>query len=162
MTEFDQLVFAELRDDPVALGYPPLIAANNDEGIANVCNGATVQVVGLITCANLNSWAAETNMAAVIVDEAADAQSLLRSSALAIINVMQDANAGIDMAEQKHVDMLNAWETAGKLSAPNKASFLAYATRTIPRPVALFGKLLTANDVARVVRDDLGNPLIGA
>lgn len=151
----------ELRDDPAALGYAALIAANDDEGVAALLNTATLPVVGEISRSDLTTWAAATGMRATIEDVSKNALSPLRPSALAIIDVLKGSSGGIDLAKPANMAILDGWEGLTLLSAQNKASFIALATQTLPRSSALFGRQITANDVAHVVRDDVGTPLIG-
>lgn len=157
---FDEILFAELKDDPAALGYAPLIAAKNDEGVSALYNAATVAVVGEIERADLATWAASTGMRAVIEDTATSTTSTLRASALGIRDVLSGASTGIDLAKSQNMALLDGWETAGILSADNKASFIALATHNIPRSVSQLGRLATANDIARVVRDASGTQLL--
>lgn len=152
----------ELTNDPAGLGYAALITAGNDAGIANLLNTATVFVVGEIDRADLATWAASTGMRAMIKTLSEDAGSALQSSALAIVDVLQGAAGGIDLSKPAHMAILDAWKTAGVLSADDKASFIAFATHDVIRSVYLFGNLVSANDVARTVRADDGTPLIGA
>jgi hypothetical protein len=156
-----QGLLEELRDDPAAVGYAPLIAANNDEAIATLLNDAVMPVVGEISRSDLATWAAATGMRAKIEDVSKDVQSPLRSSALAIIDVLKGASAGIDLSKPTNMGILDAWESATLLSAEDRAAFVALATHDTPRSIVLFGRLVTANDIARVVRDDLGNSLLG-
>jgi hypothetical protein len=156
-----QGLLEELRDDPVGLGYAALTAVDNDEGVAALLNSAMTSVVGEIARSDLATWAAATGMRAKIEDVAKDDQSPLRSSALAIIDVLKGASSGIDISKPTNAQILDAWESATLLSAEDKASFVTLATHDIPRSVSLFGKLITANDVAKVVRDALGNSLLG-
>jgi len=139
-----------------------LIAASDDEGVAALYNSATVDVIGAIMREDLATWAAETGMRATIEDESKDAQSPLRASALAILDVLRGAAIGINLSKPQNMALLDAWEGAGKLNPIDKASFIALAMTTTPRSIVQTGRLVTANDIARVVRDDLGNPLIGA
>jgi hypothetical protein len=162
MAAYDESLLEEVRDDPETLGYAALTAANNDEAVAALLNETMMAVVGEISRSDLATWAAATGMRAKIEDVSKDAESPLRSSALAIIDVLKGASAGIDLAKPTNMGILDAWESATLLSAEDKAAFVALATHDTPRSVVLFGKLVTANDVARVVRDDLGNSLLGA
>lgn len=151
----------EVRDDPTALGYAALTAANNDEAVAGLLNETMVSVVGEIAQSDIATWAAATGMRASIEDVSKDAQSPLRGSALAIIDVLRGASSGIDLAKSSNMGILDAWEGANLLSAQNKAAFIALATHDTPRSIVLFGRLVTANDIARVVRDASGNSLLG-
>lgn len=151
---------AELQNDPAGVGYAQYIADKDDVMVAALYNAATVDVLGEITRANLATWAASTGMRSQIEDEAASA-TVLRSSALAIRDVLLGASTGIDLAKPTNGGILNLWESEGKLSAEDKASFIAYATHAIPRSIAQLGRLATQNDIAQVVRDAAGNQLIG-
>ena len=161
---FNESLFAELRDDPAALGYAPLIAARNDEGVSALYNAATLPVLGKIVRDDLLSWVTDTDMHGVIVDIAADRAHELRSSALSILAVMigRSQEDGIDLAKGGNANTLGRWLQLSVLSEEHKDSFIAYATRNIARPIVQLGRLTTANDIARVVRDAAGNSLLGA
>lgn len=153
-------LLTELSTDPTNLGYSPLLASGDDEGIAALLNTSTLPVLGEISRSNLTTWAAATGMRAEIQDVSTAVGHPLRSSALAILDVLVGSSGGIDLAKPANMAILEAWESAGLLSAPNKASFITLATHDTPRSVALLGHLVSANEVALTVRDDSGNPLI--
>lgn len=155
-------LFTELRDDPANLGYAALIADKNDEGVASLLNTATVNVLGIIDRTNLTKWSVKTGMAKVIVKEAADEASLVCDSAIGIRDVMMGSSSGIDLSDIDNMDVLNGWEALGKLTAEHKALMISLATSAKPRSVALFGKLITPEEVARTARSDDGTLLIGA
>lgn len=155
-------LFEELKIDPANTGYADALAANNDQAVADLGNNATVPVLGMISRTDLTKWGAKTGMRKAVQIEADDHTSPVCSLALAIIDVLRGSSGGIDFKDVDNLASLDAWIQTGKLTAENKALMLAMATQEVPRNVALFGRLLTANDIAWHVRDDLGNPLIGA
>lgn len=155
-------LFDVLRDDPEGLGLAQLITDKNDEGVAAALNTHTVPVLGRIDLPNLTTWAAATGMRAVIEDVSLDTVSPLRASALAIIDILRSSSGDIDISKPANAGILSAWQTAGKLTAPDAASFIAYATHDTSYSVTIAGRLLTANDIAKTVRDDAGNQLLGA
>lgn len=153
-------LFEALRDDPESLGLAVLIAAKNDTAVAEAMNSHMVPVLGRVDVADMANWAANTGMRAVIQDLSVDNTSPLRASALSILDVLRNTNGFIDLSKPGNSGLLSAWQGLGKLSAPDAASMVAAATHQTPYSVTVFGRLLTANDVSRVVRDDAGNPLI--
>jgi hypothetical protein len=116
----------------------------------------------MINRTDLTKWSAKTGMRAVVEDEASNVSSPLRSLALSIIDVLRGSSGGIDFTDPDNMTSLDAWVLANKLTEENKDLMLALATKDTPRNVALFGRLLTANDIAWVVRDADGNQLLGA
>jgi hypothetical protein len=155
-------LFTVLRDDPEGLGLASLIAARNDEGVAAALNAHIVPVLGKIDLPDLTTWAAATGMRAVIEDVSLDAESPLRASALAIIDILRSSSGDIDISKPGNAGILSAWQAVGKLSVLDAASFVAYATHDTPYSVTIIGRLITANDIARTVRDDFGASLLGA
>lgn len=153
-------ILTELQTDPAGLGYVSALAANNDEGVAALGNTATLPAIGLLSRTDLAKWAAKTGMRLVIQQEADNQSSPLCSLALTIIDVLRGASGGIDCTDVDNIASLGAWVASGKLSSANRDLMLAMATKQLPRNVVLFGRLLTANDIARTVRDDAGNSLL--
>lgn len=154
---------SEIKNDPAGIGYAALTAKNDDEGVALAINTATSQAIGTITRDDLAAWAVLSAMHGKIVDFSVTAGHPLRDSALSILSVLNGGAAGgIDMTKAQNVSILDGWQTANVLSVANRASFMAFATKPLPRSVALFGSLLSPNDIAWSVRDDHGNSILGA
>lgn len=81
-------------------------------------------------------WAASTGMRAQIADVSSDAQSPLRSSALALLDVLNGASETIDFSSAENIQMLGAWVQLGKLTQDHHDELLALAT--VPDPVPEF------------------------
>lgn len=153
---------SELKLDPAGIGYAAYTATNNDEGVALAMNTATAQVIGTITRDDLAAWSVISGMHGKIVDFSVTAGHPLRDSALSILSVLNGGAAGgIDMSKAQNVSILDGWQAANVLSDANRASFMSFATKVLPRSVALFGHLLSANEIAWAVRDSDGNSLLG-
>lgn len=118
-----------LQTDPDNLGLAALIAAGDDGAIAARINTQGKTKPRIIDNAILASWAAKTGMRAVIEDESADKTSPLRSSALAMLDLLRgNIPTGLNMAYPDNLNMLAAWVQLGKMSQPVCDSLIAIGT----------------------------------
>lgn len=114
-----------IETDPDNLGFAPLIVAGNDGGIADLINVKGKTKAGIIDTAILAAWAAKTGMRAVIEDESVDKTSPLRSSALAMLDLLRgNIPTGFNTAYPDNLAMLAAWVQIGKMSAQVKDSLI--------------------------------------
>jgi hypothetical protein len=123
----------EIANDPEGLGYAAMLAAGMPGHVVDTLNARTGTRVGIISRSDLTTWAAATGMRAVIEDKAMDAQSPLRASALAILDVLKGSSDGIDLSKQSNMNILIGWETDGALSTADKKSMLDLATHPASR-----------------------------
>ncbi|MCP5246545.1 MAG: hypothetical protein H6937_11615 [Burkholderiales bacterium] len=149
----------EIANDPEGLGYALHVTEKNDIAIADLLNGANVDVVGWVSRNDFLIWTAQS-IRAVIEDTATDITDPLRSSALVLQSICNGATNGIDFSKPQNIVLLDSWVAAGKITATDKANLLTLATKQSARSIKLFGQLVTANNVARAVRVANGNPLI--
>src|SRR5574340_1281756 len=143
--------YAALRTDiltgPHADACAALLAADDVDGVARYLNAAAgPSVYGRVGTDLLLTWGATTGMLAVIQDESMVTGSALRSSAIALLFCMRGSVPSIDFGDVQIVAMLDAWVTAGKCSAEDKAALLALAARPQTYAVANFGRALTDAD----------------
>lgn len=141
----------EIVNDPEGKGYQQLLAEGKPGYVCDLLNALTEQMTGKIARSDLATWAAATGMRAVIEDKALDTNSPLRSSALAILDVLRGASDGIDLAKASNMAILDAWETAGALSAANKESMLLLAQQTVSRATVLGLPPVTEDDLGEVL-----------
>lgn len=128
-------------------------ARAGDQAIANILNSAAGGTIyGVVTTAQLMTWGALTGMRAAISDEAYNVASPLRSSALALLDVMQGSVEGIDFGDSQIMNMLDAWVLAGKCSSANRSVLLEKCSRTVGLAEWSLGSPVTAADVSRAVR----------
>lgn len=92
--------------------------------------------LGTVSVGDFASWAAATGMRAVIEDHAANAQSPLRSIALALRDVLVGGTDGIRMDLPGNAAMLGAWVAAGELTTENRDALLAMALADDPLSAA--------------------------
>jgi hypothetical protein len=119
----------EIRDAIAA--SPELQAmqtAGDHQGIADTLSaGRKKSKLGSVATTEFASWAGGTGMRAVIEDKSAAAGDPLRSSALALRDVLLGGMSGIRFDYPQNVSMLDAWVAMGALTEANKASLLALA-----------------------------------
>jgi hypothetical protein len=126
----------EIANDPTGKGYAAFLP-DQPGHVVGLLNAATETKLGLVNRTEFTLWAVETSMLAAIEDESQDPTSPLRSSALAMRYVLLGASSGIDFANPKNVQTLDAWVALNKLSAANKDSLLAVATKPASRAEVL-------------------------
>ena len=109
--------------------YQDLLNAGMPGHVVDLLNAKTETITGQISRSDLATWAAATDMRKIIEDKANDTNSPLRSSALAIVDVLKGASNGIDLSKPSNMAILDGWENGGALSPEDKASMLALAQR---------------------------------
>lgn len=155
-------LFAELEADPKNIGYGILIASNNDQGVADLLNNRVFSVTAsrMITARGiLSDYPGGPAAAATVLDklEAAAPSIPALKWALSFLKTTEGLDIG-HAATQGMIDQLALLET---ITADEAGKLKGLATTLKSRSEILFGRQSTANDVAQVVRDDLGNLLIG-
>lgn len=141
---------AELSTDPLALGYAAKIGADDWLGCAGLLNAKNYTLVGSILVSVFAGWAAQTGMRAAIEDASVNTASPLRSSALAVLDILRGAATSLDLSSsaqgQANIGMLNAWVSAGALTAANEAALMALATSPASRAEVLWGAGTTVSE----------------
>ncbi|HEU4830676.1 MAG TPA: hypothetical protein VFS65_00715 [Candidatus Saccharimonadales bacterium] len=133
LTEDQKAVLnAEINNDPSGKGYAEMLP-DRPGYVVDAINAKAETKVGIINRTDLTIWAASTGMRAVIEDVANDTQDPLRSSALAILDVLKGSSSGIDLSKPENADILTAWESFGKLSATDKNAMIALAIQPASR-----------------------------
>lgn len=126
----------EIDNDPTGKGYAAFLP--DQPGIVvDLLNAQTETKLSLVTKTEFTLWSVETGMLAVIEDVSQDQASPLRSSALAMRYVLLGASSGIDFANPKNVQTLDAWEALGKLLTADKDKLLAVAMKPASRAEVL-------------------------
>ena len=110
---------------------PELVARRDDAAIAALLSVGKVEV-GLVSTSDFVAWAAATGLRAVIEDEAQLKTSPLRSTALALMDVLGGAVDGINFLRPGNRQMLASWVQLGKISQAQADSLLALATHAAP------------------------------
>ena len=142
----------EILMGPMAAELAPFVAAGDDGTVAALLNAKTIDAVRSVGRTLFVRWAAKTGMRATIQDVSVDAASPLRSSALALLDIIQGGgDNGINFAEADNITMLSAWVSMGKLTPANRDALLALATIKISRAEVL-GGTITHIDVAQALR----------
>lgn len=140
----------EIQTGPLAATLATPFAKGDDGTVAGLLNAKTVSVVRSISRHTFVKWAAKSGMRAIIQDEAANAASPLRSSALALLDIIQGGGTeGIDFSDVDNSNMLAAWVAFGKLSPVHRDELLALATILISRAEEASGQDATIADVSK-------------
>lgn len=154
-------LLSELQTDPASLGYAPLLAADNDQGVADLLNASqfTVPASRIITARGILSDYPGGPVAAASVLEKLD-------TAAPNIAPLKWAWAfikgeGIDIGHPATHGMLDQLAGLNIITSDEAAKLKGLANAVKSRSEVLFGKQVSANDIARVVRDDVGNSLLG-
>lgn len=122
----------EIINDPTGKGYVDLLP-NQPGHVLDLLNAKTETKLGLLSRTDLTIWAASTGMRATIEDLSLDKESPLRSSALAILDVLKGSSSGIDLSKPWNMAILNAWEAASVLTTVNKDNMIALAMQPASR-----------------------------
>lgn len=126
----------EIDNDPTGKGYAAMLP-DRPGHVVDALNVKTESKIGLINRTDLTIWAAASGMRAVIEDVANDSQSPLRSSALAILDVLRGSSSGIDLSKPENGGILIAWEAAEILSTADKDAMIALAMQPASRAEVL-------------------------
>ena len=113
--------------------YAAAYTAKDVNGIQAIYNAKTVN--GLVGNFALLKWSAGNGLRASIQDLSANTLSPLRPSALALLDVIQGAATGLDLSDAGNIALLNAWVTAGVLTATQEAQLVALSQT--PRSVSI-------------------------
>lgn len=103
--------------------YAAAYAAKDVQGIQAIYNA--VKVNGNILPVAFVRWSAINNLRGAIQDLSSNTASPLRSSALALIDVLRGAAPGLDLADPANIGMLNAWASLGAITPAQEADLIA-------------------------------------
>lgn len=118
-----------LQNDPDNLGLAPLISAGDDGAIAVLINTQGRSKLGTIDTDVFMAWAAGNGMRAAIEDEATDKTSPVRSSALALLDLLRGSkSSGLSIANPANLAMLAGWVQLGKLSPSDRDVLITLGT----------------------------------
>lgn len=130
----DQIRAAVVASDALlahAHATPP-----NTQAIATALSAGRT-IAGAVDTATFLGWAAATGLRAVIQDQSTAVGSPLRSSALAMLDIIANRTP-LDLSDsamgQANVQMLNAWVQASAITAEQEAQLLALAEQSDPVP----------------------------
>lgn len=125
-------ILKDQSGDPLPL-LDVVVAQPDTTAIAAALSAGRTKVAS-VTRAAFASWAAKTGMRAKISDQSVTAASPLRSSALALLDVLNGASETIDFASAENIAMLNGWVQATLLSQADHDELLLLATVDDPVP----------------------------
>ena len=141
----------EIQTGPMAAELAPFVAAGDDGAVVALLNAKTIDAVRSVGRTLFVRWAAKTGMRATIQDVSIEASSLLRSSALALLDIIQGGgDTGVNFAEPDNVTMLSSWVFYNKLAPAHRDELLALATVKISRAEQVAGRDVSIEDVARI------------
>lgn len=113
----------------------PLVTERNDAGVAAYLSAGNL-VVGAVTRSNFAIWCASTGLRGVIETDCANTTSPLRAISLALRDFLVGSDTGgLDFSNPANAAMMQAWVTAGALTAAQQAALIAMATATVQVPV---------------------------
>lgn len=141
----------QILEGPLSSALASYVSAGDDVTVLSILNEKTIDVVRDVDRRTFVNWCAATGMRAVIQDVSADTESPLRSSALAMLDIiLGGGNEGINFADPSNVTMLDAWVYYNKLTTPNRTALLALATKQISQAELIMGRDATLQDVAAI------------
>jgi hypothetical protein len=123
---------AELTDDPMKLGYAVKLAADDDQGAADLLNQQRLEfskTVPSVPLQKVLKWGALTGALASIRAAADDPASPVRAAALASLTLLSGAvSQAIDLSDSDILAMVDAFVAAGVVTAAQRQSLLALRT----------------------------------
>lgn len=144
----------EIQSGPLSATLAPYVAAGDDATIAALLNAKTINAVRSVSRQVFVRWAAKTGIRAVIQDVSVIANDPLRSSALALLDIIQGGGTdGIDFSDADNIAMLAGWVALDRLTNAQRSELLALATIKISQAEYVMGLDATVIDVAEAVRN---------
>ena len=149
MTPSQQTAIETMTGRAMTAAEVTMATARQDGTLAaSLSAGRTVQ--GGVPISTFAGWCAQTGLRAVVEDAANSPTSIyrtaLRSSALAILDILHGAAASLDLSAsaqgQANVGMLSAWVTAGAITAAQEAQLVSLATQPAPIATAAVSAIL--------------------
>lgn len=122
----------EILSGPLAAELAPHVAIRHDAMVAKILNEPRYTVLGKVERAKFIIWAAAGPRAA-IEDIATTPGHPLRASALTLKDMVMGGAESLSLDEPGVVALLNAWTTAGAITAEQRVGLEALASRQIGR-----------------------------
>lgn len=138
----------EILNDPLGKGYSQYLP-DQPGHVVGLLNAKTESKLGMLYKTDMTSWSVLTDMRKVIEDESLSIDSPLRSSALAILDVIRgDAASGIDFGKPINVQILDLWQYHSKLSVQDRSLMEQMATGLVSR-MEILGLLVATEELLR-------------
>lgn len=150
----------ELVTGPLAAALTSLIAAGDDEAIAEHLNASNTEIQGAISRSQFAIWAAQTGMRAVIRDHANNPSSPLRSIAITLEDFLAGASDSLDFSKPQNQAMLAAWVASGGCTQEQADDLLTQSAHPASRAQQVFGCSVTPLDIRRALWNDNGTRAI--
>lgn len=151
-------LLTEIQSGSRSTEIAPHIISGNDGLIAEIFNRKDIETFGKVSWSDFVDWSIYYNLMGVIQDTSTDITSPLRSSALALIKMLESTFDGPDFSKQSNISMLDAWVSAGKISLEAKTSLLSLSKTFISYAESLhksdptFPNVVTSSLVAQTLR----------
>ena len=133
-----------------AMTTAELAMANGREDGAlarSLSSGRTSQ--GIVPTPVFANWCSSTGLRAVIEDTSKSLTSPLRSSALAILDLLKWGTLGLDLSAstmgQSNIAMLSTWITAGIVTSAQSNALMALAATSAPLDINTISNILNEN-----------------
>ena len=153
-------LYNELTTGPLSAELAPLITIGDEVAISAVFNRKDILVYSTISTNDFAIWAASTGLRAAIQDHAENASSPLRSIALTLLDLLTgNLERALDFGNTANVAMLEAWVTAGAITADQRNELLALSEKMISRAEQL-GLEISNMTIRRAIWNDDGTRAI--
>ena len=136
----------EIQTGPLASELAPYIASGNDTAIAAALSSYLTEIMP-VHINVLGAWAAQTGVRAAVQDAADTPGHTLRSIALTAIDLLR-GNMTQTFDTIVYGGLLDAMQAGGLMTQAHRDALTALATKPMS---------VTANDVARAIRNDDGS-----
>lgn len=148
------LLSQEIKTDPKAIGYAPLVLKGAHNAIADAMNLPRYTVGSSIPRSTLLAWAAQYDVIERLEDASVDKLSPVRSKArgaLMLLSLPDPDAATIDMDDTAVSGMFQALIAAGTIPQAAYAAFPS-STKTISRAEELFGERVSVEQVSMALK----------
>ena len=133
-------LYTELTTGPLAAQIAPYLASGDDGIIHVILTTKNISVTGDISANDFADWSAATGLRAVIQDRANTPGDPLRSSALALLDLLQgNLQQTLRLSKPALQALFQAWVTTGAITQAQHDSLITLAQTNISRADQLPG-----------------------
>ena len=127
-------LYLELTSGPLSSQILPLLASGDDLSIYNALHIKNIPVISDISSNDFADWAAGNGLRAVIQDKSNATGDLLRSSALALLDLLQgNLQQSLRLSKPTIQSLFQGWVTLGAITQAQHDSLILMATVLVSR-----------------------------
>lgn len=155
---------AEISAGPLAAEIAPFVAAGNDQKVADIINRQDIAGKKRAAMPDLVNYLSDQGILANIADAAIDAANPGHAAARKVVATLRLSTelgvTNINMERAGNQALISNLVSVGLMTVAQANGVKALANTVLSRAEILWGQPITANDVARAVRNDDGSSKI--